>query len=352
MGKEQRKVLEYLLDSYERSKTFRGENQVSQSFAVSVGKLFPRYYDDAEYDEFCRINEAMEELHTEGLVTLEYRKKGVLKKILLNPERLDSCYELLDRMPRRREQEEIAKIWDEVCRAECPDRKDGPDRQDAVMPTVEGSAEGQAESRLPEHVGCKSCGTGERALPYTVEELCQPAVKTCGRNVEADKKLWPLFRYIAAQRIRVEKNLNVEYYQHDLTEYRELLMAVKAVLRNQEEIFIRNFSIQHFHDSKRMEQLKHKAESLLYQYGEYQERDCVLEECGIVDTPTYVMMKGNGKIRIGRSGIGDRKGNAVGAAAYAGKTEHENRGRPEGNAIPKEQEIDLSLLAGDIALST
>ncbi len=347
MGKEQRKVLEYLLDSYERSKTFRGENQVSQSFAVSVGKLFPRYYDDAEYDEFCRINEAMEELRTEGLVTLEYRKKGVLKKIILNPERLDSCYELLGRMPRRLEQEEIAGIWDAVCRAECPDRKDGPDRQDAVMSAEDGSAAEQAESRPPEHVCCKSCGTGERALPYTVEELCQSAVKTCGRNAEADKKLLPLLRYIAAQRIRVEKNLNVEYYQHDLTEYRELLMAVKAVLRNQEEIFIRNFSIQHFHDSKRMEQLKHKAESLLYQYGEYQERDCVLEECGIVHTPTYVMMKGNGKIRIGRSGIGDRKRNAVGAAAYAGKTEHEKE-----NAMPKEQEIDLSLMAGDIALST
>ena len=264
MDRQQRQVLEHLLDSYERSRTFRGDNQVSQSFSVSVGKIFPQYNDDAEYDYFCQINESMEELCAEGLVTLTYLKKGVLKKIMLNPKRLDACYEMLGRMPRRREQEELVRIWDDLCQG------DGPGRQN----------ESCREYRLP------------------------------------------LVEYIAAQRLRVEKNLNVEYYNHDLEEYRELLLAVKAVLENQEEIFIRNFSIQMFHDSKRMEQLKQKVEALLYQYGEYQERDCVLEECGIVHTPTYVMMKGNGSIRIGRKTGSD------------------------------EQEIDLSLMEGDIALST
>ena len=264
MDRQQRKVLEHLLDSYERSRTFRGDNQVSQNFSVSVGKIFPKYNDDAEYDYFCQINESMEELCAEGLVTLAYRKKGVLQKITLNPKRLDICYEMLGRMPRRREQEEIVRIWDDLCLG------DGLGRQD----------ESGREHQLP------------------------------------------LFKYIAAQRLRVEKNLNVEYYNHDLEEYRELLLAVKAVLENREEIFIRNLSIQLFHDSKRMGQLKHKAEALLYQYGEYQERDCVLEECGIVHTPTYVMMKGNGSIRIGRKRRSD------------------------------EQEIDLSLMEGDIALST
>ena len=264
MDRQQRKVLEQLLDSYERSRTFRGDNQVNQSFSVSIGKVFPKYNDDAEYDYFCQMNESMEELCAEGLVSLVYRKKGVLKKITLNLDRLDVCYEMLGRMPRRREQEELVRIWDVLC-------------QD--------------------------------------DELCW-------QNESGQEQLLPLVKYIAAQRLRVEKNLNVEYYNHDLAEYRELLLAAKAVLENQEEIFIRNLSIQLFHDSKRMEQLKNKVEALLYQYGEYQERDCVLEECGIVHTPTYVMMKGNGRIRIGRK-------------------------RRSG-----EQEIDLSLMEGDIALST
>lgn len=70
MDRHQRKVLGYLLDSYERSRTFRGDNQVTQTFSASVGKIFPKYNDDAEYDYFCQINESMEELCAEGLVTL------------------------------------------------------------------------------------------------------------------------------------------------------------------------------------------------------------------------------------------------------------------------------------------
>lgn len=266
MDRQQRKVLEHLLDSYERSRTFRGDNQVTQTFSVSVGKIFPKYNDDAEYDYFCQINESMEELCAGKLVTLTYWKKGVLKKITLNLERLDVCYEMLGRMPRRRQQEELVRIWDDL-----------------------------------------SQGDELRLLKESNKEHQMPLVK-----------------YISAQRLRVEKNLNVEYYNHDPEEYRELLLAVKAVLENQEEIFIRSLSIQLFHDSKRMEQLKHKAEALLYQYGAYQDKDFVLEECGIVHTPTYVMMKGNGSIRIGR----------------------------KGKTGSNEQEIDLSLIEGDIALST
>ena len=231
---------------------------------MSIGKIFPKYNDDAEYDYFCQINESMEELCAEELVTLVYWKKGVLKKIILNPKRLDACYEMLGRMPRRREQEELVRIWDDLCH------------------------------------GDELCRQSESGQEYQI----------------------PLVKYISAQRRRVEKNLNVEYYNHDLEEYRELLLAVKAVLENQEEIFIRSLSMQLFHDSKRMELLKHKVEALLYQYGTYQERDFVLEECGIVHTPTYVMIKGNGSIRIGRKHRSD------------------------------EQEIDLSLMEGDIALST
>ncbi len=264
MDRQQRKVLEHLLDSYERSRTFRGDNQVSQTFSVSVGKIFPKYNDDAEYDYFCQINESMEELCAGELVTLAYWKKGILKKITLNPKRLDVCYEMLGRMPRRWEQEELVRIWDDL----------GQD-----------------------------------------DELCL-------HKASDNEHQMPLVKYISEQRLRVEKNLNVEYYNHDLEEYRELLLAVKAVLENQEEIFIRSLSMRLFHDSKRMEQLKHKVEALLYQYGAYQERDFVLEECGIVHTPTYVMMKGNGSIRIGRK------------------------------RRSSEQEINLSLIEGDIALST
>lgn len=266
MDKLQRKVLEHLLDSYERSKTFQGENQVNQSFSVNIGKLFPRYRDDAEYDYFCQINEAMEELGGASLVALEYERRGILKKVRLNLEQLEACYSLLGRTPRKQEQQELMEMWDEL------------------------------------------------GLWNDGEDAGQ----------ETEGRLVPLQRYIEAQRIRVGKNQSVEHYEHDLGEYRNLLLAAKAVLENREEIFIRHFSMQLFHDSKKIEQLISKLEALLYQYGGFQEKGAVLEECGIVHTPTYVMMKGNGVLTLG----GCRPGNAA------------------------EQKIDLSLLSGDIALST
>ena len=294
MDRQQRKVLEYLLDSYERSRTFRGDNQISQRFSVSAGKIFPKYNDDAEYDYFCQINESMEALCAEELVTLAYWKKGVLKKITLNLKRLDVCYEMLGRMPRRREQEELVRIWDALC-----------------------------------------LGDGLR-----------------GQNESGQKQRIPLVKYITAQRLRVEKNLNVEYYNHDLAEYRELLLAVKAVLENQEEIFIRSLSMQLFHDSKRMEQLKDRVEALLYQYGAYQDRDFVLEECGIVRTPTYVMMKGNGSIRIRRKRRSSEYEKIDREVNFDGEAETDMEMGAERKRDSDEQEINLSLIEGDIALST
>ena len=126
----------------------------------------------------------------------------------------------------------------------------------------------------------------------------------------------PLIAYINAQRVKVGKNQKVEFYNNDQKEYKELIEVVISALENREEIFIRDFSIKIFHDSKRAEQLKAKAEMLLFKYGDYEEKDSVFEELGIVATPTYVMLKGNGEIRL------------------------------------SDQVINLSHLQGDIALST
>lgn len=266
--KMQSKVLEHLLDSYEKSKTFQGENLVNQNFSVNIRKLFPRYQDDAEYDYFCQVNQSMEELGSMSLVTLEYQGRGILKKVRLNLEKLEDCYRLLGRMPRRQEQQELTALWEDLLYWE---EGAGPER------------------------------------------------------------ILPLLRYIEAQRVRIRKNQNVEYYGHDLVEYRDLLTAARAVLENREEVFVRNFSIQLFHDSKRLELLAPRLEALLYQYGEFQERGNVLEECGVVHTPTYVMMKGNGGLRLGDCG----------------------QGRCPGGREPEPaQKIDLSRLKGDLALST
>lgn len=252
MNQIQVKVLQHLLDLYEKSKTFLAINKVSQSFSVPVGRLFPRYKDDSEYDLFCRVNESLEELESFSYVFLEREKNGTLKKALLNQDKLDECYKALGRTPRKEEQARIAELWDELC-PECQ-RRDG--------------------------------------------------------------RLQPLWDYIEAQKGRMAGNKNIEYYEQDLEDYRDLLKLAAAALSNDQEIFIRTLSIQLFADSKRLEQLVPRLKALLFRYGEYGEKDSVLEECGIVQTPTYVMMKGNARLHLGA------------------------------------QKIDLSQLEGDLALST
>ena len=71
MNQIQVKVLQHLLDLYEKSKTFIEINKFSQSFSVPVGRLFPRYNDDSEYDLFCHVNESLVELESLSFVFLE-----------------------------------------------------------------------------------------------------------------------------------------------------------------------------------------------------------------------------------------------------------------------------------------
>lgn len=252
MNQIQKKVLQRLLDMYEKSKTFMEANKVNQSFSISVAKFFPKYKDDAEYDFFCMVNESLQELEKLSFVHLDEERNGVIQKAVLNLNMLDACYKALGRIPRKEEQAAIAGIWDEII--------------------------------LKGEIG--------------------------------KENLQPLREYLGAQRERMANNKNVEYYEHDVEDYRDLLKLAVAALSNEQEVFIRTLSIRLFSDSKRLEKLAPRLKALLFRYGEYEEKESVLEECGIVQTPTYVMIKGNAEICLGT------------------------------------QTIDLSEMEGDLALST
>lgn len=245
--KIQKKTINSLLDKYEKSKTFLGENQISQKFTIKITDLFPRYGDDAEYDYFCDVNDELNELQKLGLIILNFQRNNIIKTAELNLSNLEQCYIFAKRESKKDEYSRIIQVMEEF---------DGCDI---------------------------------------------------------------LNKYFDAQRLKISKNLKVEYYDGNIQDFTDLLKLVKLVCENcdtGEEQFIRDFSIKHFADSKRIESLVTKAQALMYQYGDFQEKDAVLEECGIVKTPTYVCIKGNGKITLGS------------------------------------QIIDLSQLKGDVALST
>lgn len=256
MDKVQATVLNKLLDQYEQSKTFLGQNKVNQSFDVKIGKVFPKYQDDAEYDFFREVNVSLKELEKQGLIRLEGTRNGVLERALLQTERLEDCYARLKRVSRKEEQKWLTEVW-------------------------------------------KEC----------LERLAQ-------KETAAEARKHPLFSYLEAQQKRLSENKNIEYFDGNHRNYRDLLKLAEAVAENQEELFVRDLSVRLFLDSKRVEQLCAKVQSLLFQYGDYEEKESVLEECGVVRTPTYVMLKGNGCLNL------------------AG------------------QQLDLSGIKGDVALST
>ena len=97
---------------------------------------------------------------------------------------------------------------------------------------------------------------------------------------------------------RIEENKKVKYFSDDLKEFKNILRAVSSLFTVEKETFLRDFSIQVFRDSKLFEQISSKVTSLLYEYGDFPERDSILEGLNIVKNPTYVNFKGQGSITI------------------------------------------------------
>jgi hypothetical protein len=87
--KYQRKVLSLLLNKYERSKTYSGDNKVNQSFTIRPDSVFREYYSDfADSGEIRNFHQEMEELEhfsEAGVEELEYFPAECRKELELFP---------------------------------------------------------------------------------------------------------------------------------------------------------------------------------------------------------------------------------------------------------------------------
>lgn len=89
------------MDQYENSKTYQGENKITQSFAVLPGKVFKGY--DSDYVDINLIHDfenQMRELENRGLIFIKCAR-GVMEKLTANPERWQDYYQVLKRQDRR-----------------------------------------------------------------------------------------------------------------------------------------------------------------------------------------------------------------------------------------------------------
>ncbi|WP_407400014.1 Wadjet anti-phage system protein JetD domain-containing protein [Treponema sp.] len=233
-NKIEQKLLKALLDSYEKSKTFIGENKNQQSFRVQISKLFPKYDDDSEYEFYKDVNAALANLDSKRFVKLQKEKSGKVKSVLLEPSKLSEVYEFIKRTPKFETNNSLQKIWDSFA--------------------------------------------------------------------DLDSYIYkPLSDYLIEQKNNLSKNKRIVFFDGDVKEYKNLLSAVKAVLENKDEIFIRELSVKLFNDSKKLESIESQVRSLLYRYGEYDDKDTVFEEHNILKTPTYVMVKGKGVLNFGQT---------------------------------------------------
>lgn len=228
------KILNELLDLYEKSKTFLGENKNHQTFKITVSKLFPKYDDDSEYELYKEINQNLDTLKKKGFITTKAEKSGKIHSASLEENAIEQVYDYIKRTPKADRNNKLTELWDNY-------------------------------NDLP------------------------------------DDLFSPLLEYIKEQKIRISTNKTVQFFDESFVDYEDLLNAVKAVLSNQNEIFIRELSVKLFNNSKRLEAIENTIRSFLYKYGEYDDKDTVLEEHNIIKTPTYVMVKGKGILHCGET---------------------------------------------------
>lgn len=107
----QKHILNILLDKYERSKTFRGDNKVNQKISIKPENVYPAYVDDSQYEVFQKVNEAVKELELLNIVQVVRLSNGIISKITLNIEQLDAGYQMCNRIPKKHIYTQLQKLW-------------------------------------------------------------------------------------------------------------------------------------------------------------------------------------------------------------------------------------------------
>ena len=220
-------ILNKLLDKYEQSKSFTGQNSFRQSFSVKIEKLFPEYEDHSEYTAFATINEAADGLCEKGFVTCKKQRNGVLISVSLVLDSLDQSFVYLNRTPKK----------------------------DTHM---------------------------------LLKELLNRYI---GKNEV-------LSRFCNEQIKRIEGNKSVGHFDGDFDSFENILKVLSEIFSVQSETLQRDFSIRVLGDSKAFEKIKNKVVSILFEYGDFPEKETLLEELNIIRNPGHVYFKGAGRIKV------------------------------------------------------
>lgn len=245
ISKYENTIINKLLDKYEKSKSFTGDNKINQRFSVKISSLFLKYTDHSNYEVFNGVNQAIDILVRKELITAKANSAKVYNEVFLNLDKLEQSYSYTSRLPKKETHQLILKLME----------------------------------------------------AYKVKNKI-------------------LNLYCEAQIERISSNKAIQFFNGDIRELEKILIAVDELLKIDKETFVRDFSVKVFRDSKIFEGLSSKVVNLLYEYGDFPDKEQVLGNLNIIKNPTYVNFKGSGIISI------------------------------------KGQKIDLTRLTGDIAISS
>lgn len=227
-----KKIINALLDSYENSVLFTGDNKVNRSIQFPFNrKTIPAYFDESS-SEYENIHIAMKELDAKGYVFLNWKKgkeNHILSKVTLNIDKLEQIYTYVKRMPKAEQLEQNKSLL--------------KDLQAVYMTPV-----------------CSAF------LSYLYKRI---------ENYQSVKE------YIDIANQEETKNL---------------LKGIYAVEQNKKQCYIREFSIEIFGDSKLFEVIIGKVVKVFRTFSvdcEGKDEEAILSEYGIYHTPNYVYLKGN-----------------------------------------------------------
>lgn len=227
MTKYEKQILNTLLDKYEKSKSFTGTNQITQSFTIKPEDLFPKYKDDSEFDLFCAVNESIEALVQYGYIKTKRYNNGVIQQVALNIDALSRIYAYIDRKPKTDVVSELRRL--------LLNYKDANDI---------------------------------------------------------------LSMYCICQLERLEVNKSVKFYDNNLLDFESILKIVSEITNVENETFERDFSIKILGDSKAFQRIRSKVVSLLYEYGDFPEKETLLADLNIIKNPGHIYFKGKGRLSV------------------------------------------------------
>lgn len=232
-----KQILNALLDSYENSVLFTGENRTNRSIYFPINKkTIPAYFDESSM-EYERIHVIVEQLAESGYIKPVWKKgkEGhILEKVLLRQECIEHIYVYVNRVP----------------------------KAEKMMLSMD-------------------------LLRESMEVYTTPV---CTAFME-----WLLGRMENYQSVKEYIDIG------DVEETKALLKGIYEVEQNETACYIREFSIAVYGDSKRFEQISGKMLKVFREFGvgffEKEETD-IFAEYGIYHTPNYVYLKGNVSLRI------------------------------------------------------